>query len=346
MTAASRTAPLLREQYDALLADLDGVVYVDREPVPDAIEALVSARRAGIAVAYLTNNASRPARDVADHLRELGLELTDDDVVTSAQVAARMVLDRCGRGARVLAVGGPGVGESLKAAGLVPVYSAGDGAVAVVQGYGPGVGWAELAEATFAVRAGALWVATNTDLTIPTARGIAPGNGTLVAAVSTALGRDPLVAGKPRAEPLLHAAEKLGARRPLVLGDRLDTDIEGGLAAGMDTALVLTGVHGLLDAADAPPSRRPSVVIRTLRGLGEPVVQASSAGDRGICGDAVVELDGGLVQVRNPAADVLDTARAALAMVWAARDAGRPVMLPIDLLTDPRLESVPGRSGR
>ena len=127
-----------------------------------------------------------------------------------------------------------------------------------------------------------------------------------------------------------------------MLGDRLDTDIEGGRAAGMDTALVLTGVHGLVDAADAPPSRRPSVVVRTLRCLGEPVAHGLTEGDRAVCGDAVVELADGLVQVRSPGADVLDTARAALALVWAARDAGRPVALPTDLFTDPRLESVHG----
>ena len=131
-----------------------------------------------------------------------------------------------------------------------------------------------------------------------------------------------------------------------MLGDRLDTDIEGGRAAGMDTVLVLTGVHGLGDAADAPPPRRPTFIVRTLRALEEPVPQAVAKGLRAVCGAAVVELVGGLVQVHSPAEDPLDTARAALAVVWAARDAGHQVTLPTELFTDPRLDSVPDRPGR
>ncbi len=342
----SEPEPRLRDAYDAFLADLDGVVYVGPDPVPDAIEALTGARGAGLQVAYLTNNAGRPAADVAAHLRRLGLELADDTVVTSAQVAAQMVVDRLGAGTRVLAVGGPGVAASLSATGLVPVLSATDEPEAVVQGYGAAVGWADLAEAAFAVNAGALWVATNTDLTIPTPRGIAPGNGTLVAAVRAAVGVDPLVAGKPRAEAVRYAAERLGARHPLVLGDRLDTDIEGGRAAGMDTVLVLTGVHGLADAAEAPPHQRPTYVVRTLADLAGAVHLAEVTGGRAVCGDAELELDGSEIRVRRQAPDPLDTARAALALLWAARDAGREVTTPDALLTDVRLGSVPGRSGR
>ena len=113
-----------------------------------------------------------------------------------------------------------------------------------------------------------------------------------------------------------------------MVGDRIDTDIEGGRAAGMDTALVLTGVHGFVDAAEAPVARRPSVVVRTLRALEQPVARAFVEGDRARCGDAVVGLDGDRVQVHSAGADALDTARAALALVWAARDAGHPVPRP------------------
>ncbi len=336
----------LRDAYDALLADLDGVVYVGPDAVPDAIEALTDARLAGLKVAYLTNNAGRPAGDVAVHLRELGLELTDDDVVTSAQVAARMVADRCGPGTRVLAVGGPGVAASLRAAGLIPVESATDEPAAVVQGYGPGVGWSDLAEATFAIRAGALWVATNTDLTIPTARGIAPGNGTLVAAVRAAVDVDPIVAGKPRREAVDYAAQRLEVHRPLVLGDRLDTDIEGGRAAGMDTVLVLTGVHDLADACDAPPHQRPTYVLRTLAELERPVPRSDVSGERGVCGDAEVVADGSRVRVAVHGSDPLDTARAALALVWSRRDAGHDVSTPTSLFDTGRLGSVPDGPGR
>ena len=151
----------------------------------------------------------------------------------------------------MLVVGSDALREQIDAAGLTPVDDAGSAPVAVVQGYGPEVGWRQLAEATVAIRGGALWVATNTDRTLPSPRGPLPGNGAMVAALSTALDRTPdVVVGKPEPALFVEAAARVGAHRPLVVGDRLDTDVEGAHRAGMDSVLVLTGVASPRDAFD------------------------------------------------------------------------------------------------
>jgi HAD superfamily hydrolase (TIGR01450 family) len=258
----------LLAHHDVLLLDLDGVVYVGPHPVAHAVDALRAAHDAGARIAYVTNNAARPPEVVAEHLRSFGLPAVSEEVVTSAQAAAREVLARVGAGARVLAVGGLGVAEALRARGLEPVDSAAEAPTAVVMGYGPEVGWAQLAEAAYAVGAGALLVATNLDTSIPTPRGIAPGNGTLVAAVAAATGHQPdLVAGKPW-PPLVRASiERTGAQRPLMVGDRLDTDIEAGHRTGVDTLLVLTGVTDVDTLLAAPEDRRPTYVGVDLRAL-------------------------------------------------------------------------------
>ena len=159
----------------------------------------------------------------------------------------------------------------VRAAGLRPVELAADAPAAVVQGYGPLVDWAALAEASVAIRAGALWVATNTDRTLPSGRGPLPGNGALVAALRTALEREPdVVVGKPEPALFRTAAQLHGAARPLVVGDRLDTDIEGAVRAGLDSLLVLTGVNTVEDVLDAPATRRPTYIARDLGGLVAP----------------------------------------------------------------------------
>jgi glycerol 3-phosphatase-2 len=153
----------------------------------------------------------------------------------------------------------------------VPVSTVEEQPVAVVQGYGPEVAWAHLAEASLAVRAGARWYATNTDKTLPSPRGPLPGNGSLVSVLRTALDRDPdVVVGKPEPGLFVAAANRAGARRPLVVGDRLDTDIEGAVRAGMDSLLVLTGVSDAAELLSAPVTRRPTYVSADLAGLFAP----------------------------------------------------------------------------
>jgi glycerol 3-phosphatase-2 len=260
----------LVEAYDLVIFDLDGVVYLIDRPIPGAVEAVAELHRGGTPLAYATNNASRRSGEVADLLTALGVPATADEVLTSAGAAAAVLAQRLSPGDRVLVVGAEALRAEVREAGLTPVSAAGEAPVAVVQGYGPQVGWADLAEACVAVRGGALWVATNTDRTLPSPRGPLPGNGSLVAALRTALGREPdVVVGKPEPELFATAARLVGARRPLVVGDRLDTDIEGAVRAGMDSLLVLTGVSGAADLLAAPESRRPTFVAADLSGLFE-----------------------------------------------------------------------------
>ncbi len=226
-------APELISTFDALLADLDGVVYAGPHAIPGAVESLRRLAGIGVGLGYVTNNASRTPAQVAQHLRELGAPAEDHQVVSSSQAAGELLASLLPAGARVLITGGDSLAQEIELAGLVPVRSESEQPVAVVQGFHPDLGWKDLAEAAYVIAGGALWVATNTDMSIPQARGMAPGNGTLVAAVAAATGQRPLVAGKPEA-PLFHAAAKrLAADRPLVVGDRLDTDILGGNNAGL-----------------------------------------------------------------------------------------------------------------
>ncbi|MCW2637629.1 MAG: putative sugar phosphatase of superfamily [Blastococcus sp.] len=254
-------------RYDVALLDLDGVVYVGPDAVPGVPRALAAARDAGMRLGFVTNNAARTPGEVAAHLTELGVPASDGDVITSSQAAATVVAARLGPGGAVLPVGGPGVAAALTAAGLRVVERADDQPLAVVQGYGRDVGWAQLAEAVVAIRNGAEHVATNTDATIPSPRGPLPGNGAMVGVVSAVTGQAPLVTGKP--DPAMHAecVRRTAARRPLVVGDRLDTDIEGARRAGAASLLVLTGVTDPAALLAAPPGQRPDLVSADAAGL-------------------------------------------------------------------------------
>ena len=274
----------LVDGYDLVIFDLDGVVYLIDQPIAGAVEAIAALHEAGTPVAYATNNASRRASDVADLLTGMGIPATDDEVLTSAGASAAVLAERLPAGAPVLVVGAEALRAEIRAVGLTVVDRADGSPAAVAQGYGPQVGWSDLAEASVAIRAGALWLATNTDLTLPSPRGPLPGNGSLVAALRTALGREPdVVVGKPEPALFVTAARRVNAGRALVVGDRLDTDIEGAVRAGMDSLLVLTGVHNLDDLAEAPENQRPTFVAKDLSGLfaaPEPLRVAAGAADR------------------------------------------------------------------
>ena len=282
----------LLDGYDGLIVDADGVVYRGAEPVVHAIQALGDAgRRTPWCV--VTNNAALPPRAVAERIAHLGLPMESTQVVTSPQGAVAFLRERgVAPGAVVMAVGGEGIDEAIREAGLRPVRDRSEDPVAVVQGFGPHVCWHDLAEAGYAIQGGALWVATNADRSIPTEHGVAPGNGALVGALELALLRSPdAVTGKP--EPLLFhiAASRIGVSRPLVLGDRIDTDIRGANRAGMDSLLLLTGVTGareLADLLDADPQARPTHLAQDLRALAAP--QEASRIDAGAPGtDALAE---------------------------------------------------------
>jgi HAD superfamily hydrolase (TIGR01450 family) len=265
VTDAAKT-PLAR-RYDTALLDLDGVVYRGADAVPHAVPALLAAAELGMRLTYVTNNASRTPQAVAEHLVRLGLPATPDDVVTAAQAVARMIAEEVPAGSKVLMVGDEGLRVALTDRGLVPVDSADENPAAAVQGYRPDTSWKELAEIAYAVQRGVPWFAANTDLTMPTARGIAPGNGALVTAVSKACDSWPRIAGKP--EIALHRETMLrtGAKHPLVVGDRLDTDIEGANRAGVDSLLVLTGVTTRAQAEAAEGVHKPTYIADDLRAL-------------------------------------------------------------------------------
>jgi HAD superfamily hydrolase (TIGR01450 family) len=319
---AAAPRPLV-DLFDTGLFDLDGVVYVGKDPVPGGPQALERARSGGMRVAFITNNAARTPDTVVAHLRAIGVAASVGDVVTSAQAGAGLLAQQLSPGTRVLVVGGDGLVEALRERGFVPVSSS-DQAAAVIQGFHPEVGWKQLAEGAYALRTGVPWVATNVDVTLPTERGLAPGNGALVEVLRLATGRSPVVAGKPKPPLFTEAATRTGADRPLVIGDRLDTDIEVARAAGMPSLAVLTGVTTLADLVTAPPERRPTYVARDLGGLFVPHPSPTLHDDRAICGGWTVVLEpsaGGTEQaVVAGDGDPLDAARALLAAVWSRPD--------------------------
>lgn len=311
----------LVDLYDTGLFDLDGVVYIGAHAVPGAPAALDQARSRGMRVMFLTNNASRTPEAVAAHLTGVGVPATAEDVVTAAQAAAGLVAERVPPGARVLVVGGDGLVAALRERGLVPVFSASERPSAVVQGFHPDVGWRQLAEGAYAVAAGIPWVASNVDVTLPTDGGLAPGNGALVEVIRLATGRDPVVAGKPGPTLFTEALTRTGGRRPLVVGDRLDTDVEGAHAAGLPSLLVLTGVTRLRDLLTAPPARRPTYIAADLGGMfvahPRPVVRPGHASCGGWAVDVRPGHDGARRAVLTGEGDPLDGARALLAAVWS-----------------------------
>lgn len=305
--------------YDLAMLDLDGVVYVGGDAVPGAAERIAQARAAGIRVAFITNNAARPPERVAEHLTELGVPAGPSDVVTSAQAACRLLLDRLGAGAPVAVLGGPGLEAALLEAGLEPVAVADEAARALVTGYGPDVLWREVMRAAVRIRDGLWWVASNTDYTIPTAYGVAPGHGMLVQSLTAFSGVKPEVAGKP-ARPLLdETVRRVGGRRPLMVGDRLDTDIEGAAGAGIDSLLVLTGVTQLAELVAATPPERPTYLSADLDGLLVAHAAPTAAADGFTAGGwQASSSDGRLTVSGSGAAD--DWWRAVAMTAWAYQD--------------------------
>jgi HAD superfamily hydrolase (TIGR01450 family) len=308
----------LAERYDVALLDLDGVIYLGRSAIPGAAAALEQASAAGMRLTFVTNNASRTPSAVAAQLGELGVAATAGDVVTSAHAAARLLAERLPRGAAVLVAGAASLRLAVAERGLRPVSVASERPAAVVQGYAPGIDYSLLAEAGLAVAAGALFVATNVDATLPTPRGRQPGNGSLVQVIVTATGQRPLVAGKPQA-PLHHeAVARSGARHPLVVGDRLDTDIEGAVRAGSDSLLVLTGVSQPLDVVLAPPQQRPNYLADSVAGLLAPHPAVSRDGGGFRCGGWQAGWAGpGKLTVTGSGAP-LDGLRAVCVAAWSA----------------------------
>lgn len=333
----SRRSPLT--DVDVVLADLDGVVYAGPVAIPHAVESLREVERTR-RMGYITNNASRTDASVAAHLTSLGLRVSADEVVTSPQAAMRLLSTMVPAGETILVVGGEGLVVEAEKAGYRVTRSAEDAPRAVVQGFAPEVGWTDLAEAAFALslpeeEGGIPWIATNTDWTIPQARGIAPGNGTLVSAVHTAVGRLATVAGKPETPIFEEAVARFGATSPLFLGDRMDTDILGANRAGIPSALVLTGIDRPKHVLAASEGSRPTYLLSDLRELHEPYPETVVKGDVTSVRDAAVRIDGPDITILREGDRPIDLLRAGAAAIWAT---GRQIFgfrVPERLYADP-----------
>ncbi|HEU5129418.1 MAG TPA: HAD-IIA family hydrolase [Glycomyces sp.] len=326
MTRLNAATEALAAAYDLALLDLDGVVYLLHEPIPEAAATVAALPGLGCAPVFVTNNASRSPATVAESLRGMDVPAEESEVLTSAQVAAEGLRERLDEGGRVLVAGSEALRDAITAQGLTatddPVAAQG-----VAFGLTYATTWRDLADVTIAVRTGAVWATTNVDATLPTPDGPLPGTGALVGAVSAALGRGPdLVAGKPQ-PPIYRAAV---ARRPggraIMVGDRPDSDIEGANRAGIDSLLVFTGVAAPRDAPALPPERRPTYLGWSLAALTEPHPEPrwDEAGDRVECGGwtAALDGDGGGVRLGGEGAE-LDGWRALCELTWGASDAGR-----------------------
>ena len=310
----------LAQQHDCLVLDLDGTVFRGREPTPGAVETLAAVESR---ILFVTNNASRSAGQVAEHLRELGFTAEPRDVVTSAQSAARLLAEQLPQGVNVLVIGTDSLAAEVSGVGLVPVRQWSEAPVAVVQGHSPDTGWSNLAEAALAIRSGVLWIAANVDKTLPSERGLLPGNGSMVAALRTATDRDPQVAGKPSPVLMADALSRGDFHTPLVVGDRLDTDIEGANAAQLPSLMVLCGVSTARDAIWAIPQQRPDYLAEDLRALTADADTLRVGPHPGW----QVDIDSAAVTVRSTGKDPgdgLSVVRAIAAAVWAADGDGHP----------------------
>lgn len=309
----------LVDQCDSVLFDLDGVIYRGADALPGVVPTIDELNRRGIPCRYVTNNASRSAAMVADHLRGIGIACSDADVVTSPEAAVDIAREFLEPGSPVFVVGGAGIDDAVRAGGLTPTRDPRDAPRAVIQGIGPTVTWQDLADAAYLIEGGCSWIATNLDLTLPTGEGIAPGNGSLVAAVANAVGRPPdHVAGKPEPALLRAAMRRAGSHRPIMVGDRLDTDALGAHRVGIPCLFVATGIHSLVDVCTAAKDERPTYLGRDISALLAPA--ADGAGVTVVRRGTDLHWDPGLAQER-----AWDVATAMAAACWAQADRGEHV---------------------
>jgi HAD superfamily hydrolase (TIGR01450 family) len=308
----------LVDQFDSVLFDLDGVVYLGSEAIPFAVETINKLSSEGVKVGYVTNNSSRRPEVIAEQLRSFGLRAEPGQIIGSARAGAKMLAERVPAGSKVLVVGGEGLRLEVESLGFEIVSRADESPAAVIQGFAPDVGWTHLAEAAFAIQRGALWLATNQDWTIPREGGIAPGNGTLVSAVHTAVGILPDFAGKPFAPIFQSALDQLGVTKPLFVGDRLDTDIRGAHNFGMASACVLSGVASRRELIGAREEDRPDFIITDLRDLLSEYQHPREV-KRGLkLGEVQVELLGTKVLVSEGDPRSIEALKAATQLIWSS----------------------------
>jgi HAD superfamily hydrolase (TIGR01450 family) len=321
-TIRGEALEVLASKYDSLLLDLDGVVYQGSEAIVNAVESINRAANLGIQVGYLTNNSSRRAETIAEQLIGFGIQATAEQIVGSASAGVMLLAKKIPLGAKVLVVGGDGLKHAVQEQGFQVVDHASLSPAAVIQGFSPDVSWRELAQASFAIQGGAIWIATNQDWTVPVEQGIAPGNGTLVGAVHTAVGILPEIAGKPFKPIFDQALLQLGIKNPLMVGDRLDTDIRGANGSGMDSAVVMTGIVTRKELLAAGKEDRPKFILQDLTGLFDSYQQPKTTKRGAKSGDSTVELLGDRVVIVSGNPESLDTLKAACHVIWTS---GRPI---------------------
>lgn len=298
--------------HDSLLLDLDGTVWEGGQALQCVVDVVNSC---GIPTVYVTNNASRSPQTVAEMLGEIGVKTDAGHVVTSAQAAIRMAREDLSAGAKVLIIGANSFRALAREAGFEVVDSADDKPAAVLQGMDKSVGWTQLSEGAIAINNGAKYYASNLDTQLPTERGLAVGNGSLVAAITSTTGVEPKSAGKPEPAMFTQAAKLVGATKPLAVGDRLDTDIAGGNTAAMDTFHVLTGVSRELELIEAPVDLRPNFIGAGFHELSLSEAQASP----GAQGGFMARYDGYdiVLQGGNEKSTSIEALRTVLEVAWA-----------------------------
>ncbi|MFV0406073.1 MAG: HAD-IIA family hydrolase [Propioniciclava sp.] len=301
------------DSYDVALFDLDGVLYLGPAAVEDAVAGVGRLSTQGIRPFYVTNNAARSTAVVAAHLVDLGFPAHELDVISSAQATVGMLAQELPVGASILVAGSGNLVQLIEDAGFRAVFSADDNPVAVVQGYDPAMTWPRLDEAGLAVQRGARWIATNTDSTRPTERGRVPGAGMMVAAVQATVDIEPEIIGKPHRPLMAEAMRRTGAINPVFVGDRIDTDIMGAHTVGIDSFMVFTGAHGVLDLCRAPVHGRPTAIGWNVASLFEPTRTAEPAADGVRCGATVVTASNGVAAVEGD----LSSRTAQLDAAWA-----------------------------
>ncbi|MBN1976517.1 MAG: HAD-IIA family hydrolase [Anaerolineae bacterium] len=240
-----------------LIVDMDGVLWRGDQPMPDLEAFFAFLRRRGVGFVLATNNSSRTPEQYVEKLARFGAEVPVGAILTSAQVAAAYLADQAPPGTRVYAVGREGVRRALEERGFVLAEHEAD---VVVVGWDTDLVWDDLATAALLIHKGARFIGTNPDANYPTERGPVPGNGAQLAALEVTTGVAPVVTGKPEPQMYEQAMRRMGARpeSTAVIGDRLDTDLAGGVRLGLTTVLVLSGIATEADVAAA--STRPDVV--------------------------------------------------------------------------------------
>ncbi|WP_350269014.1 HAD-IIA family hydrolase [Brevibacterium sp. CBA3109] len=314
---------------DCVLFDLDGVVYHGPDPISGAVEGINVLHEQSIPVNYVTNNATRTAEVVAEHISTLGISTTAAEVTTSAQVLAGQLAAQFPTGAPIYLVGTTGLAAALESEGLSVTRSLDDDPVAIAQGLDPDITYQSIVRACEAITSGIEWWATNPDFSMVGPRSRVPGNGAFIDMLSRLTGAQPTVVGKPSPHMMEFAAHRIGAKRPLMVGDRLDTDIEGGNSAGFETALVLTGVHDIHDALQARPGLRPTYILPSLRGLPRLIADSAQSSPRptaqGTHGAGDWRIGDGELRLDESAHLGASVVQDALRLAWEAMDRGDDV---------------------